>query len=77
MSSPPGRRSSLLPGSGRDRGSLNAEVASVLQDPASVERLRAIGAEPMLSSAEQLRARMIADIAKWTAVADSMGFERI
>jgi tripartite-type tricarboxylate transporter receptor subunit TctC len=64
-----------LPGAIVDR--LNAEVASVLQDPASVERLRAIGAEPKLSSAEQLRARMIADIAKWTAVADSMGFERI
>jgi tripartite-type tricarboxylate transporter receptor subunit TctC len=56
---------------------LNAEVTSVLQEPVSVERLRAIGAEPMLSTPEQLKARMIADIAKWTAVADSMAFERI
>lgn len=64
-----------LPGTIVDR--LNAEVASVLQDPAGIERLRAIGAEPMRSTPEQLRARMGADIAKWTAVADNMGFERI
>jgi tripartite-type tricarboxylate transporter receptor subunit TctC len=56
---------------------LNAELAHVLQEPAVVERLRTIGNDPKPSTPEQLRARMAADIAKWTAVVDSTNFERI
>ena len=58
-------------------GRLNAELAHVLQEPAIVERLRMVGNEPKPSTPEQLRARMAADIAKWTAVVDSTNFERI
>ena len=58
-------------------GRLNAELAHVLQEPAIVERLRMVGNEPRPSMPEQLRARMAADIAKWTAVVDSTNFERI
>jgi tripartite-type tricarboxylate transporter receptor subunit TctC len=58
-------------------GRLNAELAHVLQEPAVVERLRTIGNDPKPSTPEQLRARMAADIAKWTAVVDSTNFERI
>jgi tripartite-type tricarboxylate transporter receptor subunit TctC len=56
---------------------LNAEIGRILQDPATVERLHAIGNEPRHSTPEELKARMIADIAKWTAVVDSANFERI
>lgn len=58
-------------------GRLNAELAHVLQEPAIVERLRMVGNEPKPSTPEQLRARMAADVAKWTAVVDSTNFERI
>jgi tripartite-type tricarboxylate transporter receptor subunit TctC len=58
-------------------GRVNAELLHVLQEPAIVERLRTVGTEAKSSTPEQLRARMAADIAKWTAVVDSTNFERI
>lgn len=67
---PPGLPGSIV-------GRLNAELVHVLQEPAIVERLRMVGNEPKPSTPEQLRARMAADIAKWTAVVDSTNFERI
>jgi tripartite-type tricarboxylate transporter receptor subunit TctC len=42
-----------------------------------VERLHAIGNEPKPTSPQQFKARMEADIAKWTAVVESTHFERI
>jgi tripartite-type tricarboxylate transporter receptor subunit TctC len=58
-------------------GRLNTELVHVLQEPAVVERLRTVGNEAKPSTPEQLRERMAADIAKWTAVVDSTNFERI
>jgi tripartite-type tricarboxylate transporter receptor subunit TctC len=65
---------SRLPGSGGDRDRLNAEVTSILQNRQCRAAARSGG--PCVDP-RQLKARMIADIAKWTAVAGSMGFERI
>jgi tripartite-type tricarboxylate transporter receptor subunit TctC len=56
---------------------LNAEVTGILREPTVVERLRALGNEPRPTSPEEFKARMAADIAKWTAVVDGGGFERI
>jgi tripartite-type tricarboxylate transporter receptor subunit TctC len=56
---------------------LNAEVVATLKDPGVVERLRALGNEPRPTTPEEFKARMAADIAKWTAVVDGMNFERI
>jgi tripartite-type tricarboxylate transporter receptor subunit TctC len=65
----------MLPDAILDR--LNAEVTAALKEPAVAERLRALGNEPRPSSPQEFKARMAADIAKWTAVVDSSGFERI
>jgi tripartite-type tricarboxylate transporter receptor subunit TctC len=56
---------------------LNTEVVAILKEPAVVERLRALGNDPKPMSPEQFKARMAADVAKWTAVVDSINFERI
>ena len=56
---------------------LNAEVTGILREPTVVERLRALGNEPRPTSPEEFKARMAADIAKWTAVVDGGSFERI
>ena len=56
---------------------LNTEVVAILKESAVVERLRALGNDPKPMSPEQFKARMAADVAKWTAVVDSINFERI
>jgi tripartite-type tricarboxylate transporter receptor subunit TctC len=56
---------------------LNAEVVGTLKEPAVIERLRLIGNDPRPTSPEEFKARMAADIAKWTAVVDGSNFERI
>jgi tripartite-type tricarboxylate transporter receptor subunit TctC len=56
---------------------LNAEVIGILKEPTVVERLRALGNEPRPTTPEEFKARMAADIAKWTAVVDGGSFERI
>jgi tripartite-type tricarboxylate transporter receptor subunit TctC len=56
---------------------LNAEVVATLKEPSVIERLRMLANDPHPTSPEQFKARMQADIAKWTAVVDDMNFERI
>jgi tripartite-type tricarboxylate transporter receptor subunit TctC len=56
---------------------LNAEVVAILKEPTVIERLRALGNEPRPTTPEEFKARMQADVAKWTAVVDGMNFERI
>jgi len=56
---------------------LNAEVVGALKEPAVAERLRALGNEPRPSSPDEFKARVAADIAKWTAVVEGSNFERI
>jgi tripartite-type tricarboxylate transporter receptor subunit TctC len=56
---------------------LNAEVVGILQEPDVAARLRTLGNEPKPTTPEEFKARMAADVAKWTAVVDSTNFERI
>jgi tripartite-type tricarboxylate transporter receptor subunit TctC len=56
---------------------LNAEIAAVLAEPATVERIKLVGNEPSPSSPDAFKARIAADIDKWTKVVDAAGIERI
>ncbi len=56
---------------------LNLEVARILNQPATIERLHAFGNEPTPSSPEEFKQRIALDIAKRTAVADEIHFEKI
>jgi tripartite-type tricarboxylate transporter receptor subunit TctC len=56
---------------------LNSEVARIVEQPATIERLHAFGNEPAPCSPDEFKRRIEADIAKWTAVADKIHFEKI
>jgi tripartite-type tricarboxylate transporter receptor subunit TctC len=56
---------------------LNTEVAMILAEPMTVERIRLVGNEPRPSGPEAFRARIAADIDKWTKVVDAARIERI
>ena len=56
---------------------LNTEVVRILKDPATVERLHTFGNEPAPSTPAEFRKRLADDIAKWTAVAEQIHFEKI
>jgi tripartite-type tricarboxylate transporter receptor subunit TctC len=56
---------------------LSTEVATILAEPTTVERIRLVGNEPSPSSPEAFRARIAADIDKWTKVVDAARIERI
>ena len=56
---------------------LNAEVAAILAEPATIERIRLVGNDPSPSSPEAFKARIAADIDKWTRVVDAAKIERI
>jgi tripartite-type tricarboxylate transporter receptor subunit TctC len=56
---------------------LNIEVADILAERATIERLRAVGNDPRPSSREEFKARVVADIDKWTGVVADAQIERI
>jgi tripartite-type tricarboxylate transporter receptor subunit TctC len=56
---------------------LNIEVADILTEPATMERLRALGNDPRPSSRDEFKARIVADIDKWTGVVAAAQIERI
>jgi tripartite-type tricarboxylate transporter receptor subunit TctC len=56
---------------------LNAEVVRILKDPATVERLHTFGNEPAPTTPAEFKQRLVDDIAKWTAVAEQIHFEKI
>ena len=56
---------------------LNAEIAAILAEPATIERIRLVGNDPSPSSPEAFKARIAADIDKWTKVIDAAKIERI
>ena len=56
---------------------LNAEIAGLLAEPAVAERIRMVGNDPSPSSPDAFRARIAADIDKWTKVVDAAKIERI
>ncbi len=56
---------------------LNAEVARILKQPATIEKLHAFGNEPAPSTPQQFKKRLTDDIALWTALADEIHFQKI
>jgi tripartite-type tricarboxylate transporter receptor subunit TctC len=56
---------------------LNAEVVAILRETDVIAKLRTFGNEPKPTSPMEFKARMAADVAKWTAVVESTNFERI
>lgn len=56
---------------------LNLEVAAVLADPTVVERIHGIGNLPAPTSPKDFKARIAADIAKWSAVIEGAHIEKI
>jgi tripartite-type tricarboxylate transporter receptor subunit TctC len=56
---------------------LNTEVVRILKDPATVERMHSFGNEPSPSTPADFKKRLVDDIAKWTAVAEQIHFEKI
>jgi tripartite-type tricarboxylate transporter receptor subunit TctC len=56
---------------------LNAEVTAVLSEPATIEKLKVLGSETKPTSAEDFKARIVSDIAKWTKVVTDSNIERI
>jgi tripartite-type tricarboxylate transporter receptor subunit TctC len=56
---------------------LNAETVRILKDAATVERMHTFGNEPAPSTPAEFKKRLIDDIAKWTAVAEQIHFEKI
>ena len=56
---------------------MNADVAAILAEPATIERIRLVGNDPSPSGPEAFRARIAADIDKWTKVVDAAKIERI
>lgn len=63
-----------IPSSIADR--LNAAVADILAEPATIERLKALGNEPRPSGRDEFKARLLADIDKWTGAAAAARIER-
>lgn len=56
---------------------LNAEVTRFLKQPMTIERLHAFGNEAAPTTPEGFKKLIEADIAKWTALADEIHFEKI
>jgi tripartite-type tricarboxylate transporter receptor subunit TctC len=56
---------------------LNSEIAAVLAEPAVVDRLRTLGNEPRPSSPDAFKARVAADIEKWSNVVSGAKIERL
>jgi len=54
---------------------LSTEIAKIAQSPDMKERLAAMGAEPVGGTPEEFGAVMARDIAKWTALAKSVGIK--
>jgi tripartite-type tricarboxylate transporter receptor subunit TctC len=56
---------------------LSTEVVRIVKDPATVDRLHTFGNEPVGSSPEEFKKRLVDDIAVWTALAEQIHFEKI
>ena len=56
---------------------INAEVVAILKETDVIAKLRTFGNEPKPTTPMEFKARMVADVAKWTAVVESTNFERI
>jgi tripartite-type tricarboxylate transporter receptor subunit TctC len=56
---------------------VNTEVAAVLAEPATIEKLKVLGSETKFTSPDDFKGRVLSDIAKWTQVVGDANIERI
>jgi tripartite-type tricarboxylate transporter receptor subunit TctC len=56
---------------------LHTELTGILAEPAIVEKLRTLGNDPNPTSTGEFKARLEAEIQRWTKVIDSANIERI
>jgi tripartite-type tricarboxylate transporter receptor subunit TctC len=56
---------------------LNTEVAHLLKQPATIEKLHAFGNETAPTTPEQFNKRLADDIALWSALADEINFQKV
>jgi tripartite-type tricarboxylate transporter receptor subunit TctC len=56
---------------------LNTEAVRIVKEPATITRLQTFGNDPVGSSPEDFKKRLVDDIAIWTALADQIHFEKI
>ena len=56
---------------------LHAETVSILAEQPVIERLRALGNDPRSLSPDEFKARVIADVSKWTNVVADANIERL
>jgi tripartite-type tricarboxylate transporter receptor subunit TctC len=56
---------------------LNSEIRTILAEPATAEKLRALGSTTKPTSPAEFRARIAEDIAKWSKVVETANIERV
>ncbi|MET0879722.1 MAG: tripartite tricarboxylate transporter substrate-binding protein [Tardiphaga sp.] len=56
---------------------LNTEIAELVKEPATADRIRKMGSEPKFGPPEDFRNRIAADYARWAKVIADAGIERI
>jgi tripartite-type tricarboxylate transporter receptor subunit TctC len=56
---------------------LNVEIARLLAEPTTIERIKSFGNNPSPSSSDAFKGRIAADVDKWTQVVDAAKIERI
>jgi tripartite-type tricarboxylate transporter receptor subunit TctC len=56
---------------------LNKELNELVAEPAVVQRIHALGSEPKAGTPEAFKARIAADVARWTKVIADANIERI
>jgi tripartite-type tricarboxylate transporter receptor subunit TctC len=56
---------------------LNRELNELVAEPATIERIRALGSEPKAGPPENFTKRIATDIARWNKVIDEAKIERI
>ena len=56
---------------------LNGEVRAILAEASVIERLRALGADLTPTTPDGFKARVVADIAKWTKVINDANISKV
>ena len=56
---------------------LNREISQLVAEPATAERIRALGSEPKSGTPAQFKERMAGDLTRWTKVVADAGIEKI
>jgi tripartite-type tricarboxylate transporter receptor subunit TctC len=56
---------------------LNKEINELVAEPATAERIRALGSEPKAGTPVQFKERMVGDLTRWTKVVADAGIEKI